>query len=219
MRPLLAFMLLGAGRARLPPLTDRWDNTGGSWYESAAAPIGRTASLSERGKRLSWRSGSPARDTPTEQTKIGSAPRGDGGSGSMLDDLLQRRTYNAVTDFVDAPVARGLSEKVAFIDADRSLTYGELKARTCRFATALKNLGVRPEERLAVLLYDTVDFPVAFWGGVRAGIVVLPLNTLLTPEQYAYILNDSRASAIVAAAPLAKTLLRILDRLPHLRTI
>src|SRR5271167_1160989 len=137
----------------------------------------------------------------------------------MLDDLLRRRTYNAVADFVDAPVARGLSEKVAFIDADRSLTYGELKARTCRFATALKNLGVRPEERLAVLLYDTVDFPVAFWGGVRAGIVVLPLNTLLTPEQHAYILNDSRASAIVAAAPLAKTLLRILDRLPHLRTI
>lgn len=121
----------------------------------------------------------------------------------MLDDLLRRRAYNAVADFVDAPVARGLSEKVAFIDAERSLSYGELQTRTCRFAAALKNLGLRPEERLAVLLYDTIDFPVAFWGGVRAGIVVLPLNTLLTAEQYAYILSDSRASAIVVAAPLA----------------
>jgi 4-hydroxybenzoate-CoA ligase len=137
----------------------------------------------------------------------------------MLDDLLQRKPYNAVTDFVDTPVARGLGEKIAFIDADRSLTYGELQARSCRFAAALSDLGLRPEERLAMLLYDTVDFPVAFWGGVRAGIVLLPLNTLLTADQYAYILGDSRASAIVVAAPLARTLLPILDRLPRLRTI
>jgi len=137
----------------------------------------------------------------------------------MLDDLLQRKPYNAVTDFVDTPVARGLGEKIAFIDADRSLTYGELQARSCRFAAALRDLGLRPEERLALLLYDTVDFPVAFWGGVRAGIVVLPLNTLLTADQYAYILGDSRASAIVAAVPLAKALLPILDRLPRLRTV
>ena len=70
-----------------------------------------------------------------------------------------------------------------------------------------------------MLLYDTIDFPVAFWGGVRAGIVALPLNTLLTPDQYAYILGDSRAAAVVASASLAKTLLPILDRLPRLRTI
>jgi len=137
----------------------------------------------------------------------------------MLDDLLQRKPYNAVQDFIDANVARGLSEKVAFIDADRSLSYGELRAKSCRLAAALQTLGLRPEERLAILLYDTVDFPVAFWGGVRAGVVVLPLNTLLTAEQYAYILGDSRASAIVAAAPLARALLPVLDRVPRLRTI
>ena len=139
----------------------------------------------------------------------------------MLGDLLQRKRkpYNAVTDFVDAPVARGLAEKIAFIDAKRSLSYGELQKRTCRFATALADLGLKPEERLALLLYDTIDFPVAFWGALRAGIVALPLNTLLTAEQYAYILADSRTSAIVVAAPLAKTLIPILDRLPRLRTI
>ena len=137
----------------------------------------------------------------------------------MLGDLLQRNPYNAVTDFVDAPVARGLAEKTAFIEAKRSLSYGELQRRTCRFATALADLGLKPEERLALLLYDTIDFPVAFWGALRAGIVALPLNTLLTAEQYAYILADSRTSAIVVAAPLAKTLVPILDRLPRLRTI
>jgi len=137
----------------------------------------------------------------------------------MLEDLLQRRPYNAVTDLIDAPVACGLGDKIAFTDTDRALSYGELQARTCRFAGALNGLGLRPEERLGLLLYDTVDFPVAFWGGVRAGIVVLPLNTLLNAEQYAYILGDSRASAIVASASLAKTLLPILDRLPRLRTV
>ncbi|HEV2626000.1 MAG TPA: benzoate-CoA ligase family protein [Xanthobacteraceae bacterium] len=137
----------------------------------------------------------------------------------MLEDLLQRRPYNAVTDLVDAPVARGLAGKTAFIDGERALTYGELQARSCRFASALLDIGLHPEERLALLLYDTVDFPVAFWGGVRAGIVALPLNTLLTAEQYGYILGDSRAAAIVASASLLKTLSPVLDRLPRLRTI
>jgi 4-hydroxybenzoate-CoA ligase len=137
----------------------------------------------------------------------------------MLEDLLQRRPYNAVTDLIDVPVARGLAGKTAFIDTDRIQTYGDLQARSCRLAAALLDIGLRSEERLALLLYDTVDFPAAFWGGVRAGIVMLPLNTLLNAEQYAYILSDSRASAIVASASLAKTLLPILDRLPRLRTI
>jgi 4-hydroxybenzoate-CoA ligase len=137
----------------------------------------------------------------------------------MLEDLLVRRSFNAVTDLIDAQVARGLSEKIAFVDSDRALSYGELQAKSCAFAHALQALGLRPEERLALLLYDGVDFPVAFWGGVRAGVVVLPLNTLLTADQYAYILGDSRASAIVASASLVKSLIPVLDRLPRLRTV
>jgi 4-hydroxybenzoate-CoA ligase len=137
----------------------------------------------------------------------------------MLEDLLQRQPYNAVNDLVDGPVARGLGGKPAFIDGDRALTYGDLQTSSCRFASALLDMGIRPEERLALLLYDTVDFPVAFWGSLRAGIVALPLNTLLNAEQYAYILGDSRASAIVVSPPLAKVLAPILDRLPRLRTI
>ena len=139
----------------------------------------------------------------------------------MLGELLQRKPYpyNAAADFVDVPVARGLADKIAFIDPERSLSYGDLQMRSCRFAAALADLGLKPEERLAILLYDSIDFPVAFWGALRAGVVALPLNTLLTAEQYAYILSDSRASALVVAAPLAKTLVPILDRLPRLRMI
>ena len=69
-------------------------------------------------------------------------------------------------------------------------------------------LGLKREERVALLLNDTVDYPVAFWGALRAGNVAIPLNTFLTVPQYAYILADSRASALVAAAPLAQALRR-----------
>ena len=136
----------------------------------------------------------------------------------LSDDFSERRPYNAVSDFVDANVARGLGEKIAFIDPDRSLTYGELQSRSIRFANALRALGLRHEERVALLLHDTVDYPVAFWGTVRAGRVAIPLNTFLNIQQYAYILADSRATALVAAAPLAQAIWPIIERLPHLRS-
>ena len=136
-----------------------------------------------------------------------------------LHDLLLRRPYNAAVDFVDGNPARGLSEKIAFVDSERSLTYGELQERTWRFAGALRSLGVSQENRIVLLFHDTVDYPVAFWGAVRAGIVPIPVNTLLTAEQYAYLFADSRAVAAVVAAPLAPTLLQISERLPYLRSI
>ena len=136
-----------------------------------------------------------------------------------LDQFLQRRPYNAVTDFVDANVARGLGNKVAFTDSERSLTYAQLQEGTCRFAAALRALGLREENRLVLVAHDTVDHPIAFWGAIRAGIVPVPVNTLLTPEQYAYLFADSRAVAIVVAAALAPTVRSLRDRLPHLRAV
>jgi len=137
----------------------------------------------------------------------------------MLEDLLQRRPYNAAADFVDANVARGLGDKVAFTDPQRSLTYRELQTGTCRFASALKGLGLPDESRIILLFHDTVDYPIVFWGTIRAGIIPIPLNTLLTAQQYAYLFADSRAAATVVAAPLARMMLSIRDRLPCLRHI
>ena len=131
----------------------------------------------------------------------------------MLNEL--RRPYNAVTDFVDANVARGLGNKIAFIDPERSLTYGGLQARSTRFANALRELGVEHEQRVALLLNDTVDYPVAFWGTIRAGAVAIPLNTYLPHPQYAYILNDCRATALVVDAALADMMRPVLETLPR----
>jgi 4-hydroxybenzoate-CoA ligase len=138
---------------------------------------------------------------------------------SMLDELLERRPYNAAADLVDANLARGLADKTAFTDSARSLSYGELAARTCRFGSALKALGLREESRLMLLFHDTIDYPVAFWGAIRAGIIPVPVNTLLTAEQYAYLFADSRAAAAVVTPTLARMLRSMRDRLPHLRTV
>ena len=137
----------------------------------------------------------------------------------MHDDLSEHRSHNAVTDFVDANVARGLRDKIAFVDLDRSLTYGDLQTRSIRFANALRGLGVEHEHRVAFLLNDTVDYPVAFWGAIRAGAIAIPLNTYLPVPQYAYILADCRARVLVVDAALVESIWPLLDKLARLKAV
>jgi 4-hydroxybenzoate-CoA ligase len=94
-----------------------------------------------------------------------------------------------------------------------------LQTQSQRFAHGLVALGLKQESRIALLLLDTVDYPVAFWGSIRAGVVCIPLNTLLTPEQYLYMLGDSRAEAIFVSAPLLATIEPVIAKLPHVRQL
>ena len=136
-----------------------------------------------------------------------------------MDRITERRPYNAVSDFVDSHIAAGRGNKIAFVDPERSLTYGELQARSTRFANALRDLGIDHEQRVALLLNDTVDYPVAFWGAIRAGCVAIPLNIYLTLPQYAYILADCRARALIVDAALAETIAPVLEKLPRRPTV
>jgi 4-hydroxybenzoate-CoA ligase len=126
---------------------------------------------------------------------------------------------NAVDWFVDRHLQESDAIGVAFEDPWRSLTRTELAAATRRFAGALAAGGIGRERRLVMLLPDTVDFPVVFWGALRAGVIPVPVNTLLTPDLVQYVLADSRAEAIVLAEPLLPGLLRVLHATPSLRKI
>jgi benzoate-CoA ligase family protein len=126
---------------------------------------------------------------------------------------------NAVDYFIDRHEREGRSDVSAFRDPWRSLSYAELGEATRRFAGALREAGVARERRVALLLFDTVDFPIAFWGSLRAGVVPVPINTLLTHELIGYILADSRADALVISAPLAAPLLPVLRSVADLRRI
>ncbi|HEY6441600.1 MAG TPA: benzoate-CoA ligase family protein [Acetobacteraceae bacterium] len=126
---------------------------------------------------------------------------------------------NAVDWFVDRHEREGRGAVIAFHDPWRSLSYGELAEATRRFADGLRVAGVARERRVAMLLLDTVDFPTAFWGAIRAGVVPVPVNTLLTHEVVGYILADSRADALVISEPLVAPLLPVLHSLAEVRHI
>jgi 4-hydroxybenzoate-CoA ligase len=129
------------------------------------------------------------------------------------------RIYNAAADMVDRNVTLGRGNRTAFTDPHEALTYGELSARTNRMANLVATYGIPRESRVALLLLDTVDFPVAFWGAIKAGVVPVCLNTLLTTEQYAYILADSRAKALFVSAPLLPAVQPALGQLPFLKHV
>jgi len=127
-------------------------------------------------------------------------------------------TYNAVTWLLDRNVEEGRGEKLAFTDTVRELSYRGLQQQSCRLANMLRRLGVRREERVAMIMLDTVDFPAVFLGAIRAGVVPVPLNTLLTADQYAYVLADCRARVLFiseALLPVVKDMVGRMADLEH----
>src|SRR6266446_8051004 len=120
---------------------------------------------------------------------------------------------NAFDYFIDRHVREGRGERLAVADPWRSLTYAELAEASARFAAGLRAAGIERERRIALVMLDTVDFPVAFWGALRAGIVPVPINTLLPADITGYILGDSRAAALVVSAPLLAPLRPELEKL------
>ena len=129
------------------------------------------------------------------------------------------RDYNVAVDFVDRRVDEGFAEKIAFIDDTGSHTYGALQDGTNRFGNAMLDLGLQPEQRVLLLQLDSIDFPIAFFGAIKAGLVAVPVNTLLTTDDYQYMLQDSRARALVVSAELLPVVAPILDHLPALHHI
>ena len=124
--------------------------------------------------------------------------------------------YNAVTWLLDRNVDEGRGAKLAFTDTVSELTYGGLQKQSCRVANMLRRLGVRREERVAMIMLDTVDFPAVFLGAIRAGIVPVPLNTLLTSDQYGYVLADCRARVLFISEALLPVVKDIVGRMADL---
>src|SRR3954470_10690268 len=92
--------------------------------------------------------------------------------------------------------------RTVYVDDQGSLTYGELAERVRRLGAALRAIGVKREERVLVLMHDNNDWPVSFLGALYAGVVPVAVNTLLTADDYAYMLQHSRAQAAIVSAAL-----------------
>ena len=112
------------------------------------------------------------------------------------------RVYNFAADVLERNLEAGRAAKPAFIDPRGPWTYGQLAERIERFGAVLRSLGIRREERIVLALLDTIDWPTAFLGAIKAGVVPIPVNTLMTAEDYRFMLADSRAKALVVSEPL-----------------
>ena len=122
-------------------------------------------------------------------------------AGGVFVDAIPR-DYNFAADILKRNLDAGRAGKPAYIDHSGSHSYGALAERVERFGHALRALGIRREERILICLADTIDWPTAFLGAIKAGVVAVPVNTLLTEDDYAFMLEDSRARLLVVSEEL-----------------
>jgi benzoate-CoA ligase len=121
--------------------------------------------------------------------------------------------FNFAQHLLERNVARG--DKPAFIDEVATLSYGQLDERVRRLAAGLRALGIRREERVLLLMLDSTDWPVSYLGAMYAGLVPVAVNTLLTADDYAYMLEHSRAQAVLVSGALLPTLTAAMIKSDH----
>ena len=129
---------------------------------------------------------------------------------------------NAALWFVDRHLEEGRTDNIAFREAagdKRSLTYGRLAQDSARVAGALDRANINREERAVMLMLDQLEFPSIFWGCLKAGVVAVPLNTLLATDVYEVILNDARASILFVSEELLPVVLPAAQNTESLRKI
>ncbi len=128
--------------------------------------------------------------------------------------------FNVAAWFVDRNVHEGRGGKVAIECGDERVTYAQLLERANRLGNALRNLGARREQRVLLILLDSPEFLYSFFGAIKMGAVAVPTNTLLKPDDYRYLLNDTGARvAIVSGALLPQVQAIPRGELPHLEHI
>ena len=128
--------------------------------------------------------------------------------------------FNVAAHFVDRNVRERRGDRVAIENDAGAVSYRQLLQRTNRVGNALREAGVRREDRVVLLLLDSPEFLYSFYGAMKIGAVAVPVNTLLQPHEYEYVLNDTRAQVAVVSGELLAQIDAIpRERLPYLRTI
>ncbi len=129
------------------------------------------------------------------------------------------RAFNAAHDLLERNILAGRSKKIAYIDDAGRYTYEELIARANQSGNAFLKLGLNIEDRIMIVHSDTVDFPAVFLGAIKVGVVPIAVNTLLTPDDYEFMLEDSRAKALIVTSSLMEKLDRAISKSKYLQHI
>jgi len=118
-------------------------------------------------------------------------------SSTVSPALALSYEYNAAVAFLDGALANGWGDRIALRTSGGNWTYSQLAEGANRAGNALRALGVETEQRVAILLYDSPQFACTFFGAIKIGAVPIPTNTALRPQDYHYMLNDSRARVLI----------------------
>ncbi|MEZ5537721.1 MAG: benzoate-CoA ligase family protein [Thiolinea sp.] len=132
---------------------------------------------------------------------------------SIEDIEVPGEVFNFAQHLIERNAGR--AEKTAFTDDYGTLSYGELAERIRKVAGGLRHLGIRREERVLLLMHDCADWPVSFLGAMYAGVVPVAVNTLLTADDYAYMLEHSRAQVALVSGALLPVLNAAMTRSDH----
>ena len=105
--------------------------------------------------------------------------------------------FNVAVPFIDRHLSEGRSEKAAIRTVAGDVTYGELAEQVNRCGNVLREMGLVPGDRLLMIVKDCPEFFFLFWGAIKAGVVPVPVNTLLRAPDYQYMIDDSACAAVV----------------------
>ena len=127
--------------------------------------------------------------------------------------------FNAAAFFVDRHVGEGRGARTAFRFAGRTVTYADVAGALDRCTAALAGLDVEPRDRVLLVLDDSPAFAAAFWGTIKLGAVAVPVTTLMSPQEYEFLLTDSAARVAIVEASVAARVLAVRHRCLSLRTV
>nr|WP_238554756.1 AMP-binding protein [Paraburkholderia hospita] len=151
------------------------------------------------------------------QTQAQRAPNTDGiWYASYAPDVpreIDVSQYASLVEFFDECTTR-FRERVAYVSVGESLTYAELARKATAFAAYLQSIGVKPGDRVAIMLPNTFQYPIALFGTLKAGAIVVNVNPLYTVRELSHQLKDSAVQTIVVFENFAKT---VEDSLPGTR--
>ena len=110
--------------------------------------------------------------------------------------------YNATNHFIDRHAGKTSGSRIAYTDHAGDWTYQQLAILVDQAGNVLSNLGLKAEQRVLMCMTDSVSFPAVFWGAIKIGAIPVPVNTMLTDVDYAYMLHDSCARVVVVSESL-----------------
>jgi benzoate-CoA ligase family protein len=126
------------------------------------------------------------------------------------------RSYNFAADIIERNLRAGRGDKLAYIDPRGAWSYRQLAERVDRFGHVLRSGGIHREQRILLALLDTIDWPTTFLGAIKSGIVPVPVNTLMTEDDYRFMLADSRAQVLVVSEALFPKFAKLIESSPDL---